>query len=338
MNKELRAVADNIIDAAIKAVLPDEAVKKTLKDRKFDGKVILVAVGKAAWQMAKAASDCLGDRINEGIVITKYGHVKEPIERIECFEAGHPVPDENSFKATQAAIEMVSGLNKNDTVLFLLSGGGSALFEKPKITGEELQDITNQLLACGADIVEINTIRKRLSEVKGGRFEKLCEPAHVLSIVLSDILGDPLDMIASGPACADTTTCEEAWHIVEKYNLNISEDVKKLMTSFGYENPDLEETLNRIADAYQDHMNGKRGFPHEIGLVLGYPPVDVEGFIEKEGRDFIMTGYWKVYSNPEKARMIFHEYDRAKDCAVNEYLDGKNIREIALNQRKWRNL
>ena len=158
MNKELRAVADNIIDAAIKAVLPDEAVKKTLKDRKFDGKVILVAVGKAA-------SDCLGDRINEGIVITKYGHVKEPIERIECFEAGHPVPDENSFKATQAVIEMVSGLNKNDTVLFLLSGGGSALFEKPKITGEELQDITNQLLACGADIVEINTIRKRLSEV-----------------------------------------------------------------------------------------------------------------------------------------------------------------------------
>ena len=124
---------------------------------------------------------------------------------------------------------MVSGLNKNDTVLFLLSGGGSALFEKPKITGEELQDITNQLLACGADIVEINTIRKRLSEVKGGRFAKLCEPAHVLSIVLSDILGDPLDMIASGPACADTTTCEEAWHIVEKYNLNISEDIKKLM-------------------------------------------------------------------------------------------------------------
>ena len=92
-----------------------------------------------------------------------------------------------------------------------------------------MQDITNQLLACGADIVEINTIRKRLSEVKGGRFAKLCEPAHVLSIVLSDILGDPLDMIASGPACADTTTCEEAKHIVEKYNLNLSETADKLM-------------------------------------------------------------------------------------------------------------
>ena len=111
MNTELRAVADNIIDAAIKAVLPDEAVKRTLNDTKFDGKVILVAVGKAAWQMAKAASDCIGDIIDKGIVITKYGHVKEPIERIECFEAGHPVPDENSFKATQAAIELVSGLD-----------------------------------------------------------------------------------------------------------------------------------------------------------------------------------------------------------------------------------
>ena len=126
MNKELRAVADNIIDAAIKAVLPDEAVKKTLNDRKFDGKVILVAVGKAAWQMAKAASECLGDRINEGIVITKYGHVKEPIERIECFEAGHPVPDENSFKATQAGdvlfVDEIHRLNRQvEEVLYLRS-------------------------------------------------------------------------------------------------------------------------------------------------------------------------------------------------------------------------
>ena len=95
------------------------------------------------------------------------------------------------------------------------------MFEKPKITGEELQDITNQLLACGADIVEINTIRKRLSEVKGGRFAKLCEPAQVFSIVLSDILGDPLDMIASGPACADSSTCADARHIVAKYNLKL---------------------------------------------------------------------------------------------------------------------
>jgi glycerate 2-kinase len=229
MNSELRNIADNIIDAAIKAVLPDAAVKRALDGKEFKGKVILVSVGKAAWQMAMAASDCMGDRIDKGVVITKYGHVKGPIDRVECFEAGHPVPDENSFRATQAAIDMVTGLSSEDTVLFLLSGGGSALFEKPKIPEEELQNITNQLLACGADIVEINTIRKRLSEVKGGRFAKLCEPAHVFSIVLSDILGDPLDMIASGPACPDSSTCENAGHIVAKYNLKLGENAKKLI-------------------------------------------------------------------------------------------------------------
>ena len=106
------------------------------------------------------------------------------------------------------------------TVLFLISGGGSALFENPLVSGEELADITNQLLGCGADIVEINTIRKRLSAVKGGRFAGLCSPANVFSIVLSDVLGDPLDMIASGPAYPDGSTCEEARTIIKKYNIN----------------------------------------------------------------------------------------------------------------------
>ena len=110
MNSELRNIADNIIDAAIKAVLPDAAVKRALEGKEFKGKVILVSAGKAAWQMAKAASDYLGDRIDKGVVITKYEHVKGPINNIECFEAGHPVPDENSFKATQAALDLVSGL------------------------------------------------------------------------------------------------------------------------------------------------------------------------------------------------------------------------------------
>ena len=106
------------------------------------------------------------------------------------------------------------------------------------------------------------------------------------------------------------------------------EDVKKLMTSFGYENPDLEETLNRIADAYQDHMNGKRGFPHEIGLVLGYPPVDVEGFIEKEGRDFLYSGYWKVYGNLEDTLKTFEAYDQARDYVIGMTGNGNEIRDI----------
>ena len=139
-----------------------------------------------------------------------------------CCEAGHPVPDDNSFAATQRALALVSGLRADDTVLFLLSGGGSALFEKPLLPAEELQAITQALLACGADIVEINTIRKRLSAVKGGRFALACAPAAVYSVVLSDILGDPLDMIASGPACPDSSTCAQAAAIAEKYRLALS--------------------------------------------------------------------------------------------------------------------
>ena len=229
MDVTLRRDADRIINASIRAVQPDEAVKRALSDRAFPGRVFLVAAGKAAWQMAKTASEVLGDRIEAGVVVTKYDHVKAPIAGIDCYEAGHPVPDENSFNATQKALDLVTGLRGDDTVLFLLSGGGSALFEKPLIDGTELQDITGQLLACGADIVEINTIRKRLSAVKGGKFARLCSPAQVFSIVLSDILGDPLDMIASGPACADSSTCADALAIALKYDLHLSDEAKLLL-------------------------------------------------------------------------------------------------------------
>ena len=234
MNKQLRNHADQIVREAVAAVQPDAAVRRALEGRKFTGRVLLVAAGKAAWQMAKAASDCLGDRIENGVVVTKYNHVMGPIANFTCFEAGHPVPDENSFKGTQAALDLVADLTEKDTVLFLLSGGGSALFEKPLIPAEELQDITGQLLACGADIVEINTIRKRLSQVKGGRFAQLCWPGFVEAVVLSDILGDPLDMIASGPACPDSATAEDAMRIKQKYSLRMSEAAEALL---GVETP-----------------------------------------------------------------------------------------------------
>ena len=230
MNRQLREHADRIVREAIAAVQPDAAVQRALSGRAFPGRVLLVAAGKAAWQMAKAASDCLGDRIENGVVVTKYGHVMGPVANFTCFEAGHPVPDENSFRGTQAALDLVADLTDRDTVLFLLSGGGSALFEKPLVPAEELQDITGQLLACGADIVEINTIRKRLSQVKGGRFAQLCWPGRVEAVVLSDILGDPLDMIASGPACPDSATAEDAQRIRKKYGLRMSDAAERLLT------------------------------------------------------------------------------------------------------------
>ena len=229
MNTSLRRDAETIIRSSLNAVLPDEAVRRALKSFvPKGGKVLLVAAGKAAWQMAHAAVEALGC-VDGGVVVTKYDHVKGEIPGVKCYEAGHPVPDENSFAATEKALELVHGLTEEDTVLFLLSGGGSALFEKPLLPGEELQDITSQLLASGADIVEMNTIRKRLSSVKGGRFAQACAPAQVFSIVLSDILGDPLDMIASGPAVPDTSTCAQALAIAEKYRLNLSAQAKVLL-------------------------------------------------------------------------------------------------------------
>ena len=230
MIHSLRNDANAIIRASLAAVQPDEAVQRAL--RHFSpgkGRTVLVAAGKAAWQMADAAVKIIG-QVDAGIVITKYDHVKAQIPGVQCYEAGHPVPDAKGVDATEKALRLVSGLTKEDTVLFLLSGGGSALFEAPLIPLDELQNITKQLLACGADITEINTIRKRLSGVKGGRFALKCAPAKVFSIVLSDILGDPLDMIASGPAYPDSSTCEQAFEIANKYQLRLSETAWQLLS------------------------------------------------------------------------------------------------------------
>ncbi|WP_317417006.1 DUF4147 domain-containing protein [Eubacterium callanderi] len=219
----IREDADYIIKKSIDAVLPDEAVKRALENKNFgNGRVRLVAVGKAAWQMAQAADKVLGKRIEAGVIVTKYGYNKGPVANYTCIEAGHPVPDENSFKATQAALALVKGLSQEDTILFLLSGGGSALFEDPVIPGRELADLTEQLLASGADIVEMNTLRKRMSRVKGGRFALACKPTQVYCIVLSDIVGDPLDMIASGPAYPDSSTADDAKRVARKYGLKLS--------------------------------------------------------------------------------------------------------------------
>ena len=267
MNQTLRADADRIIQASIHAVLPDEAVQRALKTyHSRGGRTLLVAAGKAAWQMANAAVQTLG-RVDGGVVVTKYDHVKGPIPGVDCYEAGHPVPDKGSFFATGRAIELVQNLNADDTVLFLLSGGGSALFEKPLVTGEELQDVTRQLLACGADIVEMNTIRKRLSRVKGGRFAELCAPAQVFSIVLSDILGDPLDMIASGPACPDGSTCAQALAIVEKYGLRLSPAALELL---GKETP---KTLDNVTTQITGSVRELCTAAAEQCRAMGYEPL-----------------------------------------------------------------
>ena len=226
----MRDKAECIMRESIQRVMPGPAVTTALQNCKFsEGRLYLVAVGKAAWEMANSAVQCLDKKVCAGIVLTKYGHVQGSIKDVVCYEAGHPVPDENSLRGTQAILRMVTGLEERDTVLFLLSGGGSSLFEKPFIPLEELQEITAQLLACGASITEINTIRKHLSQVKGGRFAVMCKPAHVNSIILSDVIGDQIDMIASGPTCGDSSTRADAIAIVEKYHLALSPLAQKTL-------------------------------------------------------------------------------------------------------------
>lgn len=267
MNRDLRRDAEAIMAGAIEAVRPDEAVRRALSTMELEGRIYLVAVGKAVWQMAKAALAHLTKPIERGMVITKYGHVQTELPGVQCFEAGHPVSDENGYRATEAVLDMTANLTKEDTVLLLLSGGGSALFEKPLIPAEELQSITQQLLACGADIVEMNTVRKRLSAVKGGKFALHCAPAKVMGIVLSDILGDPLDMIASGPATADSSTCGQAMEVIRKYNIQISREAEACLG---------QETPKEVPNAHMQVIGSVGELcaaAEKICRSLGYEPV-----------------------------------------------------------------
>ena len=298
MHMTLREDAEQIIRKSIQAVLPDEAVRKALAGRKFgQRRLYMVAAGKAGWQMAKAAADILGDRMEAGVVVTKYGHVKGEIPRTRCFEAGHPVPDENSFLATQAALDLAAQAGAEDEIIFLLSGGGSALFEKPLVDGEELKDITEQLLACGADIVEINTIRKRLSAVKGGRFGLACGPARVCSIVLSDILGDPPDMIASGPAYPDSSTCGEALAIAKKYGLQLSERARMLLAQ------ETPKTLSNVETQITGSVSGLCRAAASACEELGYEAVLLTDQLSCEAREAgrFLSAMAKTHQNTEKS-------------------------------------
>lgn len=230
MSMELKKEAFAIAREAVATSMPDEAVRRALAElAPAKGRTVAVAVGKAAWPMAQAAAQALAGHLDAGYVITKYGHAQGELPGFQVFEAGHPQMDENGVRATRAVLEAVSALAAEDRVLFLLSGGGSALMEAPLLPFAELQDINAQLLACGADIVEVNTIRKRLSAVKGGKFARACAPAEVVSIILSDVVGDRADMIASGPACPDTSTAREALEIARKYDLRLSEAAWELL-------------------------------------------------------------------------------------------------------------
>ncbi|MFQ5629230.1 MAG: glycerate kinase [bacterium] len=231
---KLRSDALDIFRAGLAAVRPEAAIRKYVR-RDGDnlhigksryalnsGRVFVIAFGKAASTMAQTLEEILGANLTAGIAVTKYGHAAGfHSEKITLFEAGHPLPDENGVQAAQQIRQVAKQAKANDLVLVAISGGGSALLSLPAkgLTLEDKQATTDLLLKNGADIREINTIRKHLSAVKGGRLAEAIFPAQYCSLILSDVIGDPLDFIASGPTVPDSTTFDDAFAICRKYAL-----------------------------------------------------------------------------------------------------------------------
>ena len=233
----------NIFDESLLAVDPYKAVSRhndyvlsRYKKEKLN-KLYVVSFGKASPSMARALADGVGNALTKGIVITKYGHTGQQhfADTLAVYEAGHPIPDENGVRATGEVLKLLKQADENTFVVFLISGGGSALLCCPYegISLAEKQTVTDLLLKAGADIQELNTVRKHISAVKGGRLAEIAYPAKMVSLILSDVIGDPLDVIASGPTSPDTSTYNDAMKIIEKYGLTarMSENVINILVS-----------------------------------------------------------------------------------------------------------
>lgn len=249
-------MAKDIFSKALSAVDPSKILKDRIRiekdrlwirieensEKNFDlntfHKIFLVGTGKASNSMAKAVEEIFGDRMTKGVVTTKYGHLL-PLKKTEIIEAGHPIPDQKGYEGAKKIQGLLKKSGPKDLVIFILSGGGSALLPFPAdgIELKEKQEMTQLLLDCGADIKEINTIRKHISRMKGGWLTRWAYPSTVIGFILSDVVGDQLDVIGSGPTVPDPSTFEEAWEILKKYDL-----------------------LNEIAPSIQKHLIlGKEG-------------------------------------------------------------------------------
>ncbi len=301
-----REQLQEIFSAGLKAVDPYWAVCRAVKREDdsllINGKtyalkdyerIFVIGAGKAGAPMSKAMEDLVGDRISAGLISVKYGHGM-PLKKVEVAEAAHPVPDRKGIEATERILKIAQQAGEKDLVFCLISGGGSALLVAPAegIGLGEIQTVTSELLACGASIGEINALRKHLSRVKGGQLARLCGPAKVVTLILSDVVGDPLDVIASGPTVPDGSTFAECLEIVEKYGLSESlpQPVMKILEKG--KKGDIPENPKEGDKVFKGTQNEIVGNNH-LAMVaasrkassLGYTPLILSTRMEGETRE-----------------------------------------------------
>lgn len=301
-----RQVAWQILKAALKAVDPAMAVKNYFQAhpdlvtqiRNTPGQIIIVGAGKAGTPMTSAVAELFGDKLAGGQVVVKYGHTAQesdtPPHPVKITEAGHPVPDESGLRAAQEIAELLNQAGPEDTVICLLSGGGSALLTLPApgLTLADLQATTGELLAAGAIINEINTIRKHLSGIKGGRVAQLAAPARLYALILSDVVGDPLEVIASGPTVPDPTTFADAWRIVEQYQLQHrlpGPVIERLQAGMVGEIPDTPKPNDPIFERVHNAVIGSNRIAAQAAVqaaqAAGFEAQLLTTFVEGEARE-----------------------------------------------------
>ncbi|MCB0163085.1 MAG: glycerate kinase [Anaerolineae bacterium] len=310
-----RQVAWQIIHHSLEAVDPAKAVNNYFdaqpdiveQIQSTPGRLFVVGAGKAGTPMAAAASQRFGSKIAAGQVIVKYHHTTgqaDVLEQITISEAGHPVPDQAGFSAAQAMAQLLDQTREDDIVLCLISGGGSALLTLPAegLTLADLQETTQALLAAGATINEINTIRKHLSAVKGGGLARLAAPAQVYALILSDVVGDPLEIIASGPTVPDPSTFADAWAIVDQYDLKTALPapvIRRLQAGLAGNIPDTPDRRDALFNRVTNAIIGSNRIAARAAVAsaqaAGFNAQLLTTFVEGEAREVarVMAGLAK---------------------------------------------
>ena len=305
-----RELLRDLFDGAVQAALPKHTIKKYLPDPP-KGRTIVVGCGKAAATMAQAVEKCWEYPL-EGIVVTRYGH-SVPTERIKVVEASHPVPDAAGMQAALKIQALVSNLTAEDLVIFLVSGGGSSLLTLPAkgITLDDKKVLNTKLLHSGANIREMNCVRKHLSSIKGGRLAESIWPAHCVTLAISDIPGDDLSVIASGPTEPDETTYKDASAILRKYHINQPKSIIEFLNS---DNPETPKPGNQIFNNIQSHLisTPQRSLEAaaEIARERGFTPLILGDAIEGEAREVarVLAGITK--------QVIRHEQPIRRPCVL----------------------